>query len=397
METRTRETLHRLNPQNCKTQQLAPLLTNDTESALRQHQEQVARDYLEETAEDPWSQNFHALARKIEALSPHKPRVGNATNLPDECAIFHQALQLGFVPSAINEIRARSPRNADAPLADIEVNFTGLLGINGALPLPYSDYISSRSNGVPHPDRIELGRDQISQNRRDTSLRDFIDIFNHRFIAFFHRAWGSCRKTISYDRPDECKFSNYIASFIGLNSEHLRNRASLPDECLLYFSGHLLNRTRHPDGLVAILSDYFECDVHLEENTGRWLDFPEDDRNSLGKEQTGGTLGDGIGIGSRVWDKQLSCLLAIGPLSYESYQGFTLAKGRKQGNSSTNTLIDLVSFYTNRELFVDASIILDREEVPEPKLGSGVQLGFSTWLNTSTPNEHARDLTLSIN
>ena len=369
----------------------------DTENALRQHHEQLARDFLEEVSSEPWSNNFHALVRKLEALSPHKPRVGIANRLADECAVFHQANQLGFVASAVQEIGPRTERSSSAPLADIEVNFMGLLGTNGALPLVYSDYIYARSNGVPHPDRVEIGREQISHNRRDTSLRDFIDVFNHRFIAFFHRAWVSCRKTVSYDRPEECQFSNYIASFVGLNSEHLQKRSSLPDESLYYFAGHLANRTRHPSGLVAILSDYFCSAVELEENTGRWLELPADNLSSLGSEQSEGLLGDGIGIGSKVWDKQLSCSLSIGPLSYQSYLGFSSLKGEVKPDSSTAILTQLVTFYTNRELFVTATIILDREEVPAPELGSGVQLGFSTWLHSGTPEDHARDFTLSIN
>ena len=42
---------------------------------------------------------------------------------------------------------------------------------------------------------------------RPPRLRDFLDIFNHRLISLFYRAWEKYRFPIAYERRDEDTFS----------------------------------------------------------------------------------------------------------------------------------------------------------------------------------------------
>lgn len=72
----------------------------------------------------------------------------------------------------------------------MEVRFFGMLGPNGPLPLHLTEYARSRS--------IHAG---------DQTLVRFLDIFHHRFMALFYRAWAQAQPTVSLDRPGEDRFS----------------------------------------------------------------------------------------------------------------------------------------------------------------------------------------------
>ena len=71
----------------------------------------------------------------------------------------------------------------------MRVNFMGLHRPSGVLPLPYSDLVNERLRA------------------RDSALRDFFDIFNHRIISLFYLAWEKYRFSIPYERGERDLFS----------------------------------------------------------------------------------------------------------------------------------------------------------------------------------------------
>ena len=82
-----------------------------------------------------------------------------------------------------------APRRSAGPAADrarlraeMIVTFLGLTGPSGVLPRHYTELL------------IERVRD------KDYSLRDFLDLFNHRLISLFYRAWEKYRLPIGYER-----------------------------------------------------------------------------------------------------------------------------------------------------------------------------------------------------
>ena len=215
--------------------------------------------------EDPVGLNFFQAARRVECLFANKPRVGYARRSADDPIQFCQEPSLTFAPTTLQRFewsaRSGKPR--------LVVNFMGLLGPQGPMPLQVTDYIHDR----------ELNHD-------DHTLARFLDIFNHRMISLFYRAWACHRQTVSHDRPHEDRFADYIGSLIGIGNAHLRGRDRVPDAAKLHFSGHLGCQARNAEGLRAILENYFGIQTSIEEFVGQWISLPDAYRCRLGGSLT---------------------------------------------------------------------------------------------------------------
>ena len=127
----------------------------------------------------------------------------------------------------------------DAP-PRLAVNFFGLFGPNGPLPLHLTEYARNRLRAESDP-----------------TLVRFIDLFHHRMLTLFYRVWAAAQPTVSFDRPETDRFALYVGSLFGLGMPSLRNRDAFPDLARLHYAGQLACQTRHPDGLNAMISDYF--------------------------------------------------------------------------------------------------------------------------------------------
>ncbi len=69
----------------------------------------------------------------------------------------------------------------------MNVNFMGLTGPQGVLPLYYSALLRERLRA------------------RDSSMRSFLDIFNHRAISLFYRAWEKHHFTVGYESNERIR------------------------------------------------------------------------------------------------------------------------------------------------------------------------------------------------
>ena len=151
----------------------------------------------------------------------------------------------------------QSLRDADGERADMEVNFMGLFGPLGVLPLYYTELIAERAR------------------LRDTALIDFLDIFNHRMISLFYRAWEKYRFPIAYERGDLDQVGRRLLDFIGLGTPGLQNRQKVADNALMFYSGLLSQQPRCAANLENLLADYFEVPVEVEQFVGAWYKLDE--------------------------------------------------------------------------------------------------------------------------
>ncbi|OHB63774.1 MAG: hypothetical protein A2Y76_14785 [Planctomycetes bacterium RBG_13_60_9] len=317
----------------------------------------------------PYRFDFFQAVRWLESQRADLPRVGESHRPQEDVVRFHQHVTLGFPPSALHGCRQKDGEGKAS--ADLWVNFLGLLGPGGPMPLPITEYVYNRL-----------------QNHDDTTLAAFLDIFNHRMISLFYRAWARCQQTVSHDRRDDDWYADYVGSFLGIGSRPFHGRDTLPGGLKLYYSGRLSCQTRNAEGLQAILEDFFGLPVVIDEFVGQWINLAPQDRSRLGGSAANSCLGITSILGSRFWECQHKFRIRIGPMSCGQYEALL------PGGSGLQQLAAWVRFYVGDELGWETQIILDRQEVPAVSLGRRGRLGWSCWLNTRHPEKDPDDLVL---
>lgn len=309
----------------------------------------------------PHAYGFNALLRLFEALNRDRPRLGRSLRPAQD------AIRLGQEPAVVHtpgSLAGFEPGEDGRP-DRLVVHLFGLFGPDGPLPLHITEQARDRE-----------------RNAADPTLRRFLDMFHHRALSLFHRAWADVRPTASFDRPEEDRFGFYTGALIGLSTPGLRDRDAMPDLSKLHFAGLLAGQTRHAEGLGAILAAFFTVPVQVESFVGGWLTLAHEDRTRLGTATEVAALGGTALLGGRVWSRQHRFRLVFGPLSLADYERLL------PGGRSFHRLVPIVRNWAGDVLAWDLNLVLRRNEVPPTRLGQYGRLGWTTWL---TPRRHGGD------
>ena len=316
---------------------------------------------------EPYAFHFFQAMRHLECLYRELPRLGKSIRLADDPVRLAQEPSLAFAPATL---AAFEPGGDGKPPRLFEY-FLGLFGPHGPLPTHLTEYARDRS-----------------RNHGDRTCVRFADVFHHRILCLFYRAWADTQPTVSFDRPEADRFNVYVGASFGLGMPSLWNRDAAPDLAKFHYAGRLACQTRNPEGLQAILADFFKLPVVIETFVGHWLPLSESSRCRLGETPATGLLGITAVIGERVWDCQYKFRVVMGPTGLAEFQRFL------PGSESLRRLIAWVRNYVGDELLWDFNPILKREEVPPLVLGEGTRLGWTTWLTSRPLDRDADDLKL---
>jgi type VI secretion system protein ImpH len=316
------------------------------------------------------SMDFFQVLRLIENAYPDKPRIGQSLRPRDDMVrlgqdpslIFHAAALGQFVPAG------------DALPARLVVNFFGLLGANGPMPIHFTEYVRDRM-----------------RNAGDSTLLAFLDMFHHRMLSLFYRARASAEPVIHLDRETEDRFADYVGSMCGIGAPGLRGRDGVSDFAKLHFAGLLANRARPASGLEAILVEFFKLPFRIEQFVGHWMQLPPDNHTRLGQFDGSNRLGISTIVGQKIWDGQSKFRIVIGPLDYADYQRM-LPRG-----ASMQRLRAWVHNYIGLALEWDVRLILKKEAAPALKLGGGIPLGWSSWLHSKELTRNPDQLLINPN
>lgn len=310
---------------------------------------------------------FYAAMRLLEASAPDQPRYGRSTRPSQDALRFGQEPSLLHAPTALSHWETGTEGRPDRLL----VHFFGLFGPDGPLPLHLTEHARDRR-----------------RHHQDPHFLRFADLFHHRLLSLFYRAWADVRPTISFDRPEQDRWGEYVGALIGLSTPGLRHRDAMPDLSKLHFAGLLSNQTRHAEGLAQMVAAFFTMPVRVEGFVGSWLALPEDDRTRVSGGESSGALGQSTVLGGRVWSRQHKFRIVFGPLSLAEYERLL------PGGLSFHRLVPIVRNYAGDALVWDVNLILRGDEVPAVRLGQTGKLGWTTWLMPRPSKEDAANLFL---
>ena len=322
--------------------------------------------------EEPYRFEFFQAVRLLERVLRDRAAPGRFVNPQTEAVRFAVHNTNAFPASQIQSLTWREGR---PPL--MVVNFMGLTGPEGVLPLYYTQFVAERVRA------------------RDTALRDFLDIFNHRMISLFYQAWERYRFTVQYERGEGDRLSHYLLDLIGLGTKGLGRRQKVSDDSLAYYAGLLGQRPRSAQALRQLIEDYFDVPAEVVQFAGAWyrLDLPTQcrlDTSATESEQ----LAVGAVVGDEIWDLQSRVRIRLGPLALDQYRDF-LPTG-----TAYEPLQALVRFFAGNEFDFEVQLVLKREQVPGCELGRGDQtaprLGWLTWAKSAPMGRDPGDTVLEL-
>lgn len=272
---------------------------------------------------------------------------------------FKSRVSAEFPASEIQEVY--DPFDERHPLQML-VNFMGLTGALGPMPMPYTELIL---------ERVRKG---------DTALRDFLDIFNHRLVSIMYRVRKTYRIAFETIHPDRTRFASYLYSLFGLGTTGLKERMHVRDRALLLYAGLLAQQPRSMHGLEKVLSDYFKVRIRGKQLVGWWYRVEADQITRIGETGANRTLGESAFLGTRFWSRQGRFSLQLGPLSLDEYASF-LPVG-----PAFEPLYELTRFYAGIDQEFHFRLALQGPQVPESRLGDkgpkGLYLGWTSFLKT---------------
>jgi type VI secretion system protein ImpH len=336
--------------------------------------------------QEPYRFDFFQAVRLAErmakeARSAARQPVGYEGSPREEAVRFRALPSLSFPPGAVHEVRV--PQTSEVlktsevsgtpgepqPL-EMVVSFMGLTGPQGVLPDHYTAMVINRVR------------------KRDFALRDFFDLFNHRAVSLFHRAWEKYRFALGYERAllagdgREDLFTQCLFSLVGLGTGGLRRRNQFDDDVFLYYAGLFAHYPRSALSLELMVADFFQLPAAIRQFQGQWLRLGDDDLSVLPSPRRPAGLNTALGtnvvIGERVWNIESKFRLRLGPLSYRQFCSFMPSA------ELLRSVSHLVRCYAGPQFDFDVQLVLKAGEVPWCRLGGDgtdpSRLGWNTWV-----------------
>jgi len=334
---------------------------------------------------------------------------------------FHNSVSLSFPASEIESLQAHwsSPEVIGLSMLDVgtvsaegvqRIDLTpacmGLLGVAGALPLFYTEWLS-----------------QAELKGRHAAARAFLDVFSHRSVTLFYQAWCKHRLAVRHEQeaarhraspgcaPAPRALVSEVLALSGVGLKGLRHRlgadrGGVSDEALAYFSGILQQRTLPMVQLQRLLSHYLGVPLQIEPFVGRWYPVPEAGRTVLGSCPAAlgsaagagasgmglsGVLGRSALLGERVWQRNLCVRLVLGPLDHKPFLRFL------PGGVGAQALRQWLGLLLGPALEVEVHVQLRREEARGSALHShrsplAGRLGWDTFLLTEPASSDRQDV-----
>lgn len=346
----------------------------------------------------PGKFDFFQAVRVLERLAATTGRaaVGGDTAPEREAVSFRVLPALRFPAgpvakaSAEGESVPESGRGARGEPAggsppELVVTFGGLTGPDGILPQHYTSLLIARAR------------------LKDNTLRDWLDLFHHRMVSLFARAWEKNQWAAVVDRQraeggtgeDAATRAGFAVA--GFGTAGLRERLTLPGDVPVFYAGLLARQPRTATGLEQVLGDFFGWPVGVEQFAGQWLYLDAENKAELPKENRAGlncTLGRDVVIGRRVWDVQSNVRVVVGPVDAKAFRALL------PGGDARQPVCEMVRLYLGLEYDAEVKVVLEPDAVPWTALDyderNGPRLGLNTWVRTHNFGAPVSDVKFAV-
>jgi type VI secretion system protein ImpH len=297
--------------------------------------------------------SFFQAVRLIQASFPDAPRVGHQGPVESEALRFCPTLDFSFAASDVAGVR-EGARADGGPRLEMLTTFLGLYGTQSPLPTHFTE-------GLFEADEESL-------------TRGFLDLFHHRLLSLFYRAWEKYRYDVQFDPGGKDLLSKRLLTLLSLDPDGMPADHRVPAIRFLGLAGLITQVPHSAASLNGMLNEFFVgLPFEVEPCVGRWLPVPADQRNRLARMNT--TLGSDLVLGEQVFDRACTFRVAAGPLSFDDYMGF-LPCGERLPE-----LRELVDAVNGDGLDYEIELRLRRDEVPPLQLSAPTaRLGWSSWL-----------------
>lgn len=337
------------------------------------------RDLSAELAEDASGYGFFQAVRLL-SLAAGQAGDKRRGELPPGLR-FRTPASLTFPPSELVRYAPRAPGGAHAERAQDEMTVAvmGLTGPSGALPAAYTELLIERR-----------------QLYGDTGAHAFFDLFSHRALALFHAAWRKYRYWLAVEAGDREGFSRQLLDLAGLGLARLRDNvgtgemAGIDERLFIRYAGLLAQKPLSAQAIVALIEGFSGVRAELEQFVGQWIELPEGEQSRLGREAC--ELGRSAFIGGRAWDRQGKIRLRLGPMRQREFERFLPGQPGSEGMRA------LVMFAAGFGLACDVTLVLDRRDVPEPRLSAQapLRLGGNAWLVSGMPDRDRDEMSYRL-
>jgi type VI secretion system protein ImpH len=305
---------------------------------------------------EPWQFEYFQAIKLLELLNPDRASPAESSDPDAEVVRLSSRVTLEYPASEVQQITP--PKSKGQPY-QMYVNLLGTAGQYGPLPLPDTERILERVA------------------RRDSAMRDFLDIFNHRLLSLLLKIRKIHQPSMTAGQPHLDRTAFYLYSFFGLGNPALRNnRLGVPERSLLYYCGILSQHPRSASGLERFFSDYFGAKAIVKQLAGGWRYLESEHWTRIGFTGQNQVLGVSALIGKRYWDQAGVFEMGLGPIDINTFLDF-LPIG-----SAFNSLLTLTRFYAGVDAEFRFRLTLRRREVPETRLRRNSRLGWTSWLKT---------------
>ena len=315
---------------------------------------------VERLVDRPQGFNLFQAISLLERASPQLAPVGGGDG-QTESVRLSSVVSLGFQPSDVSKVSA-GPQDGEAYRLTTAV--MSLAGAQGPLPLPFTEMVLERSAA------------------RDHATADFLDIFNHRFLAFLYRSRKKHHMGLNWLSPQSSSLAACLDSLSALGLK-AGVRAPLGEATWIRHAGLMGGAPRSMTGLLAMLSDRLGVTARGTQFCGGWRNLEPRDiaRLTSRAAHRAPRLGRSAVLGQRVWDQSAGISIEL--------SGLTLRRLRRllKGGEEHELMKWMVRRYLQQDVGVEMVLQVDGRELKPSILGQKepLRLGWTSWLVGRTP------------